>query len=164
MNFRHRWNCINLSRPMNNKGIKCWFGVWEQRIGRPLWEIHLYEIQKRSETKQHAADSAIHHAMLFDLKRLFFINNFVIVGGVPTGERYVAVFYSPAQRGRRLGGVQCLAHGYFHRTDVWFLMGLTLHMKDALPSPLFFFLTHSQWFDLKRVFLINIYHACFFTR
>ena len=41
----------------------------------------------------------------------------------------------------------------------------TFHMKDSFPRPPFclFFLFHSNLFDLKRVFLINIYHACFST-
>lgn len=99
MNFRRSWNRINLSRPMNNKGMKMLgLVVWEQRMWRPLWEIHLwscsdalnanYETQKRSETKRHATDSAIHHAMLFDLKRLFFsLIIFAIVGAVLPQEK-----------------------------------------------------------------------------
>lgn len=99
MNFRRSWNRINLSRPMNNKGMKMLgLVVWEQRMRRPLWEIHLwscsdalnanYETQKRSETKRHATDSAIHHAMLFDLKRLFFsLIIFAIVGAVLPQEK-----------------------------------------------------------------------------
>lgn len=99
MNFSRSWNRINLSRPMNNKGMKMLgLVVWEQRMRRPLWEIHLwscsdalnanYETQKRSETKRHATDSAIHHAMLLDLKRLFFsLIIFAIVGAVLPQEK-----------------------------------------------------------------------------
>lgn len=109
------------------KAWKCWSGVWEQRMRRPLWEIHLwscsdalnanYETQKRSETKRHATDSTIHHAMLFDLKRLFFINNFVIVGAAPTGENMLPSFSPPASQGGQRSVVQCLAHRHFRRRD-----------------------------------------------
>lgn len=170
MDFGHCWNHINLSRPMNNKGIKkCWFGVWEQRVRRPLWEIHLwscpvalnanYAIQKRSETKPHAADSAIHHAMLFDLKRLFFINNFVILSAVLTREiiRCRRLFPSEVRGWGGGGFVPCsqalpqdrclISHGLEFGLSTW---------RTASPC------RHSaKLFDLKRVFFINIYHACF---
>lgn len=61
--------------------------------------------------------------MLFDLKRVFFINNFVILGVVPAGENMLLSFIS--LQGHRLG-VQCLACRHFHRTDASFLMGLSL--------------------------------------
>lgn len=123
MNFRRSWNRINLSRPMNNKGMKMLgLVVWEQRMRRPLWEIHLwscsdalnanYETQKRSETKRHATDSAIHHAMLFDLKRLFF-SLIILRSSEPFSHRrkYIAVSQSPPPcftgRSKVRGSVPC---------------------------------------------------------
>lgn len=41
----------------------------------------------------------------------------------------------------------------------------TFHVKDSFPRPPFclFFFLHGNLFDLKRVVLINIHHACFST-
>lgn len=162
MNFRRSWNRINLSRPMNNKGMKMLgLVVWEQRMRRPLWEIHLwscsdalnanYETQKRSETKRHATDSAIHHAMLFDLKRLFF-SLIILRSSEPFSHRrkYIAISQSPppASQGGQRSGVQCLARRHFRRRE-------TFHMKDGFPRPpfclFFFFLPWQSIWSLKGI-------------
>lgn len=173
MNFRHCWNHINLSRPMNYKGINCWFGVGEQRMPRPLWEIRLwscpvalnanYEAQKRSETKPHATDSAIHHAMLFDLKRLFFINNFEIVSGVPTGENML-LSSSPLHKEVTGCGFSALLAGTStgQMLNFSWAWAWTLHTKESLLATIlpFFFFLMASYLILKGYFSLIFISIC----
>lgn len=74
---------------MNNKGIK--ISVCCLREADPLLPVKFIfsliqlllmqsmKERKKSETGLQASDSTIHHFMLFDLKRPFFINNFTVV-------------------------------------------------------------------------------------
>lgn len=159
MNFRRSWNRINLSRPMNNKGMKMLgLVVWEQRMWRPLWEIHLwscsdalnanYETQKRSETKRHATDSAIHHAMLFDLKRLFFsLIIFAIVGAVLPQEKIRCRLSVPPScftgRSEVRGSVPC-SQALPQERD----FPHEGRLPKATILPFFFFFFHGNLFDL----------------
>lgn len=81
---------------------------WEHRVGRVLREIHFWPGPIKlnttfwSETRLHPSDSAIHHTMLFDLKRVFFIYNFEVISTVPIGKKSVASSYFPG-RGSGVG-------------------------------------------------------------
>lgn len=56
-----------------------------------------FSVQERSEPKLLPSHSIIHQGMPFDLKRVFFINNFVILSVMPIGKKSVA---SPIFPGR----------------------------------------------------------------
>lgn len=57
------------------------------------------------------SDSIIHQAVLFDLKRVFFINNFVILGAVPIGRKSVASANLPGRGSGAGGGVSAMLAG-----------------------------------------------------
>lgn len=65
-------------------------------------------------------------------------------------------------------GIWCLTHGHFYRADSKFFMGVSphsLHTEKAVFATILVkkknILFHAKVFDLKKLFLMNIYNACF---
>lgn len=67
--------------------------------------------QERSEPRLLPSDSITHQAMRFHLKRVFFINNFVILGAVPIGKKSVASAHFPGRGSGVGGGVSAMLAG-----------------------------------------------------
>lgn len=169
MDFRRCWNRINLSLPMNNKGIKKvglvsenrGYGVLSEKyisgLAQSLW-MQTTQYKRGLKPNRTPLTAPFIMPCYLILKGVFFINNFVILSVVPAGENMLLSFIS--LQGHRLG-VQCLACRHFHRTDASFLMGLSLvfpHEGQLLQATILpSYLILKGYFSLILIMLVFLH-------
>lgn len=115
MDFRHHWNPINHSQLMNDMGIKN-VGLVSENTGQVVFlEKYIFGLapsnwMQPSDLRPGCIPVTVplHHTMLFDLKRVFFIFNFKVISTVPIGKKSVASSYFPGRgSGVGVGLVPC---------------------------------------------------------